>query len=142
MKFDYQYKITFDYNEPLDIDFINNVCKKYPNKNILVEVKNTKGITSSELKNLNSSVKIRVSGGYDEQRVKINKGKQYKTGETGEYYENSVIYTRNELIKILEEIEYIERGIDIEIIIPFLNCTPTITTITIRTYTSHNNPPS
>lgn len=112
MKFDYQYKITFDYNEPLDIDFINNVCKKYPNKNILVEVKNTKGITSSELKNLNSNVKIRVSGGYDEQRVKINKGKQYKTGETGEYYVNSVIYTRNELIKILEEFEYIERGID------------------------------
>lgn len=105
MKYDYQYKITFKLNEPFDINYIKDVCKKYPNSKILVEVQNTKGITSSMIRQLGSNVAIRIAGGYDEDRC--------KNGHfTGNKYTESVIYTRNETIKILEEIERIESGLN------------------------------
>ena len=52
MKYNYQYKITFKLNEPFDIKHIKNVCNQYPNSKILVEVQNTKGITSSMIRQL------------------------------------------------------------------------------------------
>ena len=105
MKYDYQYKITFKLNEPFDINYIKNVCNQYPNFKILVEVQNTKGITSSMIRQLGSNVSIRIAGGFDEARC--------KNGHfTGNEYTESVIYTRNETIKILEEIERIESGLN------------------------------
>ena len=56
MKYDYQYKITFKLNEPFDINYIKNVCNQYPNSKILVEVQNTKGISSSMIKINNYSL--------------------------------------------------------------------------------------
>ncbi len=98
MKYDYQYKITFKLNEPFDIDYIKNVCNQYPNVKILVEVQNTKGITSSMIRQLSPNVAVRIAGGFDEERC--------KNGHfTGNGYTESVIYTRNETVKILEEIE-------------------------------------
>ena len=105
MKYDYQYKITFKLNEPFDINYIKNVCNQYPNFKILVEVQNTKGITSSIIRQLGSNVAIRIAGGFDEARC--------KNGHfTGNEYTESVIYTRNETIKILEEIERIESALN------------------------------
>lgn len=111
MKYNYHYKIIFGLNEPFDINYVENVCNKYPNAKILVEVQNTRGISSSMIKQLNPNVAIRIAGGYDEERIKRNKNKNFGNGETGQYYIDAVIYTRNEIIKILEEIEKIESGI-------------------------------
>lgn len=105
MNYNYQYKITFKLNEPFDINYIKNVCNQYPNFKILVEVQNTKGITSSMIRQLGSNVAIRIAGGFDETRC--------KNGHfTGNEYTESVIYTRNETIKILEEIQRIESGLN------------------------------
>ena len=105
MKYDYQYKITFKLNEPFDIDYIKNVCNQYPNVKILVEVQNTKGITSSMIRQLSPNVAVRIAGGFDEERC--------KNGHfTGNEYTESVIYTRNETVKILEEIERVESGLN------------------------------
>lgn len=105
MKYDYQYKITFKLDEPFDVNYIKNVCNQYLNSKILVEVQNTKGMTSSMIRQLGSNVAIRIAGGFDEDRC--------KNGHfTGNGYTESVIYTRNETIKILEEIERIESGLN------------------------------
>ena len=112
MKYDYQYKITFKLNEPFDINYIKNVCNQYPNSKILVEVQNTKGMTSSMIRQLGSNVAIRIAGGYDEERIARYKGQFFGNESTDDYYYNSVIYTKNETIKILEEIERIESGIN------------------------------
>lgn len=112
MKYDYQYKITFKLNEPFDINYIKNVCNQYPDAKILVEVQNTKGITSSMIRQLDSNVAIRIAGGYDEDRIRRRGNIRFSNGETGEYYTSAVIYTRNETIKILEEIERIESGLN------------------------------
>ena len=105
MKYDYQYKITFKLNEPFNINYIKKVCNQYPNSKILVEVQNTKGITSSMIRQLDSNIAIRIAGGFDDDRCKNG----YFTGNE---YTESVIYTRNETIKILEEIEKIESGLN------------------------------
>lgn len=112
MKYDYQYKINFKLNQPFDINYIKNVCNQYPNSKILVEVQNTKGISSSMLRQLSSNVAIRVAGGYDVDRIRRRGNSHFSNGETGEYYTSAVIYTRNETIKILEEIERIESGLN------------------------------
>lgn len=113
MKYDnYQYKIVFKLNEKFDLDYVRKVRAKYPNSSILVEVQNTKGISSSMLRQLDSDIAIRVAGGYDEDRVKRMKNVQFTNGETGQYFLDAVIYTRNETIKIVEEIEKIEAGIN------------------------------
>lgn len=112
MEFDYQYKITFKLNEPFDIDNVKKVCNQYPDAKILIEVQNTKGITSSMIRQLSSNIAIRVAGGYDEDRIRRHGNMHFRNGETGEYYTSAVIYTRNETIKILEEIERIESGLN------------------------------
>lgn len=113
MKYNYQHKITFELNEPFDINYIKNVCNQYPNSRILVEVQNTKGITSSMIRQLSPNISIRIAGGYDTDRIRRHGNIRFKNGETGEYYTSAVIYTRNETIKILEEIERIESGLNI-----------------------------
>lgn len=109
MKYDYQYKITFKLNEPFDINYIKNVSNQYPNSKILVEVQNTKGMTSSMIRQLGSNVVIRIAGGYDEERIS-RYGKDLHWSSN--YYNDAVIYTKNETIKILEEIERIESGLN------------------------------
>ena len=89
MKYDYLYKITFALNEPLDIKRINNVCRQYPNSPILVEIQNTKGITSSMIRQLNPNVAIRIAGSYDKDRLERYKGCSFKTESLEDYYYNS-----------------------------------------------------
>ncbi len=105
MKYNYQYKITFKLNEPFDINFVNEICNQHPNSKILVEVQNTKGITSSMIRQLSPNTAVRIAGGYSDDRCKNGIF-------SGNDYENAVIYTRNETIKILEMMERIEAGID------------------------------
>lgn len=110
MKFDY--KIPFNSGTSLNVKFINEFCRNHPGKRILVEVQNTKGITSRQLYSLDTSVHIRIAGGYDKNRFKHQGTWQFDNGETGEYYISAVVYSRNEAIKIVEEIEKIESGIN------------------------------
>lgn len=102
----YDLKIPFRLNEPFDVSRVNRVYNQYRNYNykILVEVQNTKGISSWQIKQLPPNVLIRVAGGYDDEKCRNG-----HFGGNG--YFDSVIYTRNETIKILEEIEKIESGI-------------------------------
>lgn len=119
MNYKFDHEIIFSLNEPFDVNFIINTCKRRPGKKFLVEVQNTKGISSSQLRQLaylKDFVKLRVAGGYDEEKVKRLKNVTYeskKNGmkESGEYYTNAVIYDISEAIAILEVIEDIEKGI-------------------------------
>ena len=113
MKYDAENrKVTFDLNEYFDVFRVNYARDKTPGNRILVEVQNTKGITSSMIRSLERGVAIRVAGGYDSNRVNWGKDITYSNGEKGTYYYNAVIYQRSELVKILEEIEKIESGIN------------------------------
>ena len=109
MQYDYQYKITFGLNEPFDINYVKGMCKKYKDAKILIEVQNTKGITSSMIKQLNPNVAIRIAGGYDKDRI-ARYGKDLNWSSN--YYYEAVIYSRNETIQILEAMERIEAGIN------------------------------
>ena len=87
-KMQYDYKITFRQNQPFNINHINRVCNQHPNNKFLIEVENTKNISSYMIRQLPSNVIIRIAGGYDEQKV--------RNGHfTGNGYIDSVIYTRN-----------------------------------------------
>ena len=112
MKFDYDGKIYFKPGQSFDINYVKNICKNNPNKKLLIEVQNTKGITSSMIKELGDNIAFRIAGGYDEERVNRKKNTLYTSGETGEYFISAVIYSKNETIKILETIEKIESGIN------------------------------
>ena len=109
MQYDFQYKITFNLDEPFDIDYIQKVCNQSPNSKILVEVQNTKGISSSMIRQLSPNIAIRVAGGYDAERIS-RYGKDLHWDSN--YYNEAVIYTKNETVKILEAIEEIESGLN------------------------------
>lgn len=114
MNFNYDTKIIFDKNDNFDINAILNVCKKYPGKKFLIEVPNTRGITSFQLRqlaHLKDYIKIRIAGGYDEEKIKHLGMVKYGNGETGEYYTTAVIYDISESVIILETIEDIEKRI-------------------------------
>ena len=107
MHYDYQYKIEFKPGESFNFQYVINACRNYPNSKILVEVQNTKGISSSMLRRLSANnVAFRIVGGYDKDR--IQRCAQIRGSN---YYFDSVIYSKNETIKIIEEIEKIEKGI-------------------------------
>lgn len=96
-------------------DFNPNILNQEYIKNgnkLTIEIPNTKGVTKEILLKLNPNIKIRVAGGYDDVRLKsyeMNDGKDYI--KANDWY-NGVIYTRNETIKIVEELEKIEKGIN------------------------------
>ncbi len=112
MQYNYQYKITFKLNEPFDVKFVNDVCNQHSNSRILVEVQNTKGITSSMIRQLSPNIAVRIAGAYDEERIAKYKGRNFGNEDVEAYYYDSVIYSRNECVKILEEIEDIEYGLN------------------------------
>lgn len=79
---------------------------------LTIEIPNTKGVTKEILLKLNPGIKIRVAGGYDDERLKayeMNNGMDYI--RANDWY-NGVIYTRNETIKIVEQLEKIEKGLN------------------------------
>lgn len=106
----------FDFRDNINYDELNKKIDEFirynPRTQLVIEVPSTKGATSSCLKKLDSRVKIRVAGAFDDVRVENYKNVVYKSGaRCQEAYIDSVIYTRNETIKILEEIERIESSI-------------------------------
>lgn len=98
-----------------DQDFItsaNQYIKSKGLSNMLIRIEDLKGVKSSDLAKLDSRIQVRVAGGY-KQNIIDNLGKVvYVNGETGQYFTDAVIYSRNELIKIVEEMEKIEKGIN------------------------------
>lgn len=114
MKTNYALQITFSSDDTFNLDYINSICSQYRGSMVLVEVPNTKGITSSMLEALPANADIRIAGGYDVKRVADKKGIVYKNGETGEYYIDAVIYTKNEAVKIVREMEKIEAMLEPE----------------------------
>ena len=113
MKFDHTFKITFYKDDTFDINYINLMCRTHPNDKFLIEVQNTKDITSEMIKKLDPNIAIRIAGGYDEDRIKKRGKVSFNNGESGEfYYTDSVTYTPNEVYLILKEIEKIESGIN------------------------------
>ena len=77
----------------------------HPQQKILIEIPNTKGISSELLKTLNKDVSIRIEGGYDKERAnRLGQIKDFHE-TTGIYCTTSVIYTRDETISIISEME-------------------------------------
>lgn len=109
----YNYKV--DDSHPFDIKRINNACDFYAPKTVLVELPNTKGISSYMIRQLRDNVHIRIAGGYDEKHLRdyantIWKDENYSE-TTQEFMYEAVIYSRNETIRILEQLEKLDRGI-------------------------------
>ena len=108
----YDKKISLATLDSSTISQINAIKAKNPQQKILVEIPNTKGISSELLKKLNRDIFIRIAGAYDKERVSRLGNVKYSNGETGEYYTSAVIYSRNEALKIISEMESIEKGIE------------------------------
>ena len=108
----YDKKYVFEHLHPRNIEQLNELKRRYPSLNILVEIPNTQDLSSEMLKKLDKRIAIRVAGGYDKNRIDNCNDIQYENGETGEYFTTAVIYTRNELVKIIEEMEKIESKLD------------------------------
>lgn len=108
----YDRKISLTTLNSRTIAKINALKSQNPRQKILIEIPNTKGISSQLLNTLNQDISIRIVGAYDKERVDRLGNVQYKNGETGEYYTSAVIYTRNEAVKIVSEMEEIEKGLD------------------------------
>lgn len=108
----YDKKYVFENLRPRNIEQLNELKRRYPNLNVLVEIPNTYDLSSEMLKKLDKRIAIRVAGGYDKNRIDNCNDIKYDDGETGEYFTTAVIYTRNELVKIVEEMEKIESKLD------------------------------
>lgn len=108
----YDKKYVFENLRPRNIEQLNELKRRYPNLNVLVEIPNTYDLSSEMLKKLDKRIAIRVAGGYDKNRIDNCNDIKYDDGETGEYFTTAVIYTRNELVKIIEEMEKIESKLD------------------------------
>lgn len=106
-------KFKFDTLDESTINYINNIANN-GNDNILIEIPNTKGISSNLIRRLDNKVSIRVVGGYTDEVV--NNMRNVVWGNTSfsayDTYYNSVIYTKNELVSIIEELEKIESRLD------------------------------
>lgn len=108
----YDRKISLTTLDASTINKINAIKTQNPKQKILVEIPNTKGISSKLLKTLNQDISIRIAGAYDKERVDRLGVVRYSNGETGEYYTSAVIYSRNEAVNIVSELENIEKGLE------------------------------
>lgn len=116
---DYENTVFIDWlkKEDIDIKKVNEIAQD-PKKQILIELDNTKLINIDMLKSFPDNVYIRVSGSYDEDRIRqynnvpLNDQIRNTQIRSHRYFLMSVIYERKELINILREIERIESGIN------------------------------
>lgn len=97
---------------PSKIQELNDMRRKNPSQRILVEIPNTKGISSELLEKLSPRISIRIAGAYDKKLVERRKGVRYVSGETGQYYTDAVIYTKYEAVEIVSAMEEIEKGFE------------------------------
>lgn len=110
--------MTLDVNfrDKIDIEELNRNIESFISRNpsidFVLNTQSTRGVSSSFVQKLHPKVKIRIASSYDEERLENFKDVHYNSGEDCKAaYFDSVIYTRNETIKILREIEEIESGI-------------------------------
>ena len=107
---------SIDFRDNINVDELNkkisDFYRSYPLSTIILQVPSTKGAVSSLVEKIDNRVKIRIASAYDDERIETFKNVIYKSGATWkEAYFDSVVYTRNETIRILREIEKIESGI-------------------------------
>ena len=108
----YDRKISLTTLNASTISQINALKTQNPQQKILIEIPNTKGISSELLKNLDKGISIRIEGGYDKSRAnRLGQIKDFHE-TTGIYCTTSVIYTRDETISIISEMEEIEKGLE------------------------------
>ena len=94
----------------LTTDIVSKLNNKFQDKNVLIELDNTKYIEIDALRKLNPNIHIRITGPYTDQRY------DYYVHESRikpnvEYYKDSVVYTKDELVQILGKIEELEKNI-------------------------------
>lgn len=88
----------------LDVNTIDYINKHYAsNPNIVLEINNTKGVSSGILQLLDSRCRIKIVGGYTDELLK---DKWYKDS-----FNDAITYTRNETVQIVRKMEEIEKGI-------------------------------
>lgn len=106
-------------NKDINIYEINRLVRENPKKIVVVLIENTTQINEDILNELDPNVRIRIQGPYDLERMEKQKNVNF-TDENDvvitsakKYYAFSVVYTRNEVINILKEIEKIEEGMNV-----------------------------
>jgi hypothetical protein len=108
--------VDLNFRDKINIEELNrnieNFKRNNPSIDYVINIPSTRGVSSSFVRKINPKAKIRIASSYDSDRLNNFKDVHYNSGEhCKEAYYESVIYTRNETIKILEEIEEIENGI-------------------------------
>ena len=104
-----RFQIKFKPGEKFDIDYVINACRRNPNVSFILEIPNTVGVSQSDLRRLPSNVvSIRVAGAYDDERLQAYKHSPHRVKDNYE----SVIYSKNEVICFIDEMESIEKGIN------------------------------
>lgn len=105
-----------DFRDKINVDELNKKIHDFinlnPNLDLVLQVPSTQGATSLFVQKLDPRVKIRIAGAYDAERLEAYKNVRFRQGaDCKEAFIDSVIYTRNETIRILREIEKIESGL-------------------------------
>ena len=110
---DYRYKLI-PTPQKVDSTYLNNIMNilaRYPNESFVINFKNTKEFSLTDIRKIDgvssNRVLIRVEGGYDQHRIDSYQATNYVNMHK---YDN--IYTIAEIKKILTEIEKIEKGIN------------------------------
>ena len=94
-----------DFRDNININDLNKKISEfyrvYPLMTIILETPSTKGAISSFIEKIDNRVKIRIASAYDDERLEAFANVVYKSGATcKEAYYDSVIYTRNETVRI------------------------------------------
>lgn len=105
-----------DFRDRINVDELNKKINDFimlnPSIDLVLQVPSTQGATSSFVQKLDPRIKIRIAGAYNAERLESYKKVKFSTGaDCKEAFIDSVIYTRNETIRILSEIEKIESGL-------------------------------
>lgn len=109
---DYEDYIQLDKLDEETIQDLNDLLDE-EEEQAVINIPNTKGLSSEMLKKLDDRYAIRVAGGFDEERIKDYEKLKFTNGETGqEYYILSTTYSKKELVSIIEAMEKIEASID------------------------------
>ena len=105
-----------DFRDKINVEELNRKIGDFirlnPSVDLVLQVPSTQGATSSFVQKLDPRIKIRIAGAYNAERLEAYKNVKFTTGaDCKEAFIDSVIYTRNETIRILSEIEKIESGL-------------------------------
>ena len=85
-----------------DIEFVNNIYRSNKEKKVLIEIENTKGLSSELLKKLDEDIFIRVESGYDKNRIDMYEGVIFSDGTNADYLYDSVSYFGSYIISFFK----------------------------------------